>query len=285
MNVARRIRNSVMWVRARMAGRYYFEDFHRVYPDGVRFDRHGKQRPAVPNDIPNYLNHVKFYRFAAQFVGGKQVADIGCGSGYGCEILSKSGAARVRGADISEKAIEYARLRFGQIADFTVQGITDLATYADQSFDVTICSEVLEHIKEYDMERRAMQELVRITKPGGLLVMVTPNSELMPDHGFSFDEIRELCAGQSDRFCIFENALVPFGDGRRSWEKRRASGNTGIIVTENIVVSETALPAGAIPEFKRGVSPARMNLGSYEFDTSLLHNTHSWVALAVRDRS
>jgi 2-polyprenyl-3-methyl-5-hydroxy-6-metoxy-1,4-benzoquinol methylase len=283
MNVARRIRDGVMWVKSRMARRYYFEDFHRVYPDGVRFDRRGRLRPAVSSDIPNYLNHVKFYRFAAQFVGGKEAADVGCGSGYGCEILSRSGAARVCGADISEKAIEFARSRYGHCAEFTVQGITNLAAYPDEAFDVTICSEVLEHIKEYGMERRAMQELRRITKVGGLLAMVTPNSELMPAHGFSFEEIRKLCADHFDRFCIFENALVPFGDRRHLWERRRASGRTGVIVTESIIVSETVLPEGAIPEFKRGLTPGRLSLAHYEIDTSLLHNTHSWVVVAVKD--
>jgi len=72
------------------------------------------------------LNHLKFYRFAAQFVRGKRVGDFGCGSGYGCKIFSDEGAVAVRGADASKEAIDFARQRYSSVADFTVQSITAL---------------------------------------------------------------------------------------------------------------------------------------------------------------
>lgn len=283
MNIGRRIKESFMHLKAILTQRYYFEDFQRVYPDGVRFDKRGRLRPTSPNDVKNYLNHIKFYKFAAQFVEGKQVVDIGCGSGYGCEFLSQSGVVRISGADISEKAIDFARSRYGYCAEFTVHGITDLNTYADGVFDVTICSEVLEHIKEYGRECESIQELKRITKAGGLLVIATPNSELLSEHGFSFEEIQKLCANYFNRFWIFENALVPFGNRRQLWEKRQASGRTGIIVTQNIIVSETVLPQGVVPEIKQGLPPGSLNLDHYKVNTNLLHNTHSWVVLAIKD--
>jgi 2-polyprenyl-3-methyl-5-hydroxy-6-metoxy-1,4-benzoquinol methylase len=283
MNIARRIHESVMRVIARASSRYYFEDFVRVYPDGVRYDRHGRPARTGTNVGRNYLNHVKFYRFAAQFVRGRQVVDVGCGSGYGCEILAQAGATRVCGADISTKAIDFARSRFGGFAEFTVQGITDLADFRSGSFDITVSSEVLEHIKEYGRERRALQELDRVTRPGGLIIVATPNSELGGDHGFSFAEIETLFAGRFEHFCIFENALVPFGPGKAWWEERRAHGKTGIVVTENINVSETMLPREQVPEFKQGLAPGRMRLADLEIDTTLLHNTHSWVILALKD--
>jgi 2-polyprenyl-3-methyl-5-hydroxy-6-metoxy-1,4-benzoquinol methylase len=283
MNVARRIHHSWAHLIARISRRYYLEDFVRVYPDEIRFDKRGRRRQGHPKDIRNFLNHVKFYRFAAQFVDGKRVADIGCGSGYGCRILMESGSTKVCGTDISKAAINFARSRYSGHADFRVQGITNLKEYEDGAFDVTICSEVLEHIKEYGMERRALQELKRITKAGGLIVVGTPNSELLGDHGFQFEEIRQLFADEFGRFCIFENALVPFGDRKSRWEKRLASGETGIIITENINLSETVLPEEGVPEIKQGLAPGRMRLAHFELDTNFLHNTHSWVVLAVMD--
>lgn len=74
----------------RISGRYYFEDYVRVYPDGLAFNRLRKKRKSTKHDLNNYLNHTKFYRFTAQFVNNKKVADVGCGSGYGSKILKES---------------------------------------------------------------------------------------------------------------------------------------------------------------------------------------------------
>ncbi len=76
----------------RISRKYYCEDFVRVYPNGICINRRGRQRSAKPGDINNFLNHQKFYAFAAQFACGATVADIGCGSGYGCALLKNTGA-------------------------------------------------------------------------------------------------------------------------------------------------------------------------------------------------
>jgi SAM-dependent methyltransferase len=114
----------------RLSGKYYFEDFVRVYPDGSRRDRSGKPHPESDRDRRNFLNHRKFYLFSAQFVKGLRVADIGCGSGYGCAMLKAAGAVEVSGADISAPAIAFARATYPSDAQFTRQGITDLSLYA-----------------------------------------------------------------------------------------------------------------------------------------------------------
>jgi len=284
MNVAHHIRRSLAHLFGRVSGRHYYEDFVRVYPDGLRLDKRGRPLQPTPKTINNYLNHLKFYRFAAQFVRGKRVGDIGCGSGYGCKLLSDAGAEAVCGADASKEAIGFARQRYSSVADFTVQSITALDRFPDDSFDVTVCSEVLEHIKEYGMEHRALEELRRITRRGGLLVAGTPNIELSSDHGFSFDEMHALLSAHFERFLIFENALVPFGAARRLWEKRLQERRTGVIVTEEINLAETVLPEGSVPVLKRGLASGRLEFPPYDIDTRLLHNTHSWIVLALNGR-
>lgn len=44
-------------------------------------------------------------------------------------------------------------------------------TFADASFDVAICSDVLEHVRLYD---KALSELARVLKPGGALILTVP---------------------------------------------------------------------------------------------------------------
>ncbi|MCL2074846.1 MAG: glycosyltransferase [Betaproteobacteria bacterium] len=60
--------------------------------------------------------------------------------------------------------------------DMSMQGVdfhTDLQSlpFADNSFDFFICSHVLEHVPD---DRRAIRELYRVTRPGGLGILMTP---------------------------------------------------------------------------------------------------------------
>jgi len=218
------------------------EDYVRVYPNGTVFNTFGEVTEYTEVDRRNFLNHQKFYKFAAQFINGKVVCDIGCGSGYGCRILKESGARKVFGCDASKSAISYARIKLGRYARYSIQSCTDLRLYMDDSFDVTICSEVLEHIKEYSTEGVALKEMRRVTKRNGIIILGTPNSELLGEHGFSFSELSSLVDTHFHSFIIFENALIDFRpDSRKNWEVRLASNETGIIVSENINLSETIL--------------------------------------------
>ena len=267
----------------RLTKKYYAEDYIRVYPDSTLFDHRGRPLEAGEDAIKNYLNHVKFYKFAAQFVKSKTVADIGCGSGYGCELLKNSGAADVYGADISKHAIQFADSKFGRYAKFSVQSITDLKEYSDGFFDVTLSSEVLEHIKEYGVEQKAIAELKRITKNSGLVIIATPNNEMLDDHGFSYDELYQLFNKNFSKFCIFENAFIPSGAAKTLWERRLQEKRVGVIISEQINLSETFLPGGVVPEVKKGIEAGTYIFDTYEIDTRLLHNTYSWVVLAVND--
>lgn len=267
----------------RVTGRYYFEDFIRVYPDGLYDNRLGMRRPASDEARRNFANHVKFYRFASQFVRGRRVADVGCGSGYGSKVLRDAGATCVVGFDISKSSIAFAKAHFGDYATFQVGNAVDLPAPA-ASVDVSLSSEVLEHVKEYGKEQDAIDEMARLTRPGGLLVMGTPNSELMGDHGFHFDEMQTLMRRSFKRFCIFENALIPVGPQRLSWERRVAAGATGVVVSQNIDLGETPSAGGESRELKRGLPAGPFEFGDYIVDTTLLHNTHSWIVLAINER-
>lgn len=261
--------------------KYYFEDYIRVYPDGKVFNRVGLQRKPTQFDLNNFLNHKKFYAFAAQFVNGSKVADAGCGSGYGCELLKNSGAHAVFGTDLSKSAVEFAISRFGQLASFSVQPITCMNEFATASMDVTVCSEVLEHVKEYGKQDDAIVEMKRITRHGGLVVIGTPNSELLGNHGFSFDEIDALMSRHFTAYRIFENALVPQGAAREHWNARVATGRVGIIVGERINPMETAQSSPGMLEVKSGLVPGVYQFANIAVNTALLHNTHSWVVLAI----
>jgi 2-polyprenyl-3-methyl-5-hydroxy-6-metoxy-1,4-benzoquinol methylase len=277
------LRNALCHTWARIIRSYYVEDFVRVYPGGIAFDSRGDRHAASQEDLNNYLNHQKFYRFGSQFARGAKVADIGCGSGHGCDIVKKGGAALVKGSDMSRSAVTFAKENFAAIAEFEVQSITDLEKYANNEFDLTLSSEVLEHIKEYGKEREAVNELKRITRPGGLIVIGTPNSELLDDHGFYFEEMRDLMSGNFKKYLIFENALLPNGDQLERWHSRLAKGNTGVVISQGIIEAETVMLPGHKFELKSGIPAGTYPFGHLSVNTTLLHNTHSWIVLAIKD--
>ena len=93
---------------------------------------------------------------------------------------------------------------------------------------------------------------------------------------------RGACRSGGSQWTV--NALVPFGPAKHLWEKRSAERRTGVVVTENINLAEMVLPDGSVPELKRGLAPGHLAFPPHDIDTRLLHNTHSWIVLALNGR-
>ena len=98
-----------------------------------------------------------------------QILDIGCGTGLNSRAMAAKGH-RVAGVDISEHAI--ARYRESGF-DGRTMDIESGLDFADESFDLVFCSEVIEHLVRPE---RLVAEVHRVLRPGGRLVLSTPNS-------------------------------------------------------------------------------------------------------------
>ena len=94
--------------------------------------------------------------------------DIGAGSGDLLGLLHQTWP------NMQANACDYHIERFA-LKDVPVTQL-DLNThplpYPDASFDLVTCSEVLEHVENY---RAVLREIRRVLKPGGLMVITTPN--------------------------------------------------------------------------------------------------------------
>jgi SAM-dependent methyltransferase len=94
--------------------------------------------------------------------------DIGCGRGLLLHKLRERGWD-VRGTELSEDAASYARNVLG--LPVTTESLQD-AQFPDSEFDLIILWHVLEHMHA---PRGVLKEVSRILKPGGRLLLATPN--------------------------------------------------------------------------------------------------------------
>ena len=250
---------------AKLKGEYYFEDNVRVYENVS-----GR----------NYLNHAKVYNLASQFVKNKRCIDVGCGSGYGTKILLNAGASMVSGIDASKKALNYADSKYKNDRIEFKQMYLPKIDYLDDTYDFCICTEVLEHLKEYDKHEDALVEMKRVTKPGGIIILATPNSEILGDHGFHYNELFPLMHKHFSNLLFFENSFIPRDKSKKLWINRVRENKVGLIFTDNIKLNE-AVDGESYKEYIK-----KSNIGEtliwMDEDISLqfLHNTHSFLIIA-----
>jgi 2-polyprenyl-3-methyl-5-hydroxy-6-metoxy-1,4-benzoquinol methylase len=101
------------------------------------------------------------------------VADIGCGAGTQSLIWAEMGH-KVYGLEVNEPLLKLARCRSAEAGypiDFQLGSATRLP-WINQSIDVCLMIELLEHIAEWEM---CVRECARVLRPKGVLVLITSN--------------------------------------------------------------------------------------------------------------
>ena len=126
-----------------------------------------------------YAMHAASYAFVQAICTGKKVLDFGCGSGYGTRRISEF-AQEAYGVDVASDAVEYAKARYrNDNLHFLKINPPPPLPFPDESFDVVLSFQVIEHVSDDDAYLR---EAHRLLKPGGTLVVITPDrkNRLLP---------------------------------------------------------------------------------------------------------
>ena len=107
---------------------------------------------------------------------GLQVLDVGCGGGLLAEEFARLGCA-VTGVDPSDESLAAARSHAaGQgLAISYGRAPGEALPFADESFDVVYCCDVLEHVDDL---RQVIAETARVLRPGGTYLYDTINRTL-----------------------------------------------------------------------------------------------------------
>lgn len=108
--------------------------------------------------------------------GGKDVLEIGCGSGYGAVLLSNLQPRSYVGIDLMPEQIDLARRIDLEDAAFHVMDATDLAAFEDASKDLVVIFGILHHVPRW---ARVIQETRRVLRAGGEIFVEEPSEFLI----------------------------------------------------------------------------------------------------------
>lgn len=130
--------------------------------------------------IQRFWHQKKFLDVALDLPQSGRILDLGCSAGSFLDMMAESRPDLTGiGVDIASRQIDYARLNVeskhqGRIKFVQVDEREPQLPFESQSFDAVTCIEVIEHIHPY-LALRMLADARRLLKPGGKLIVTTPN--------------------------------------------------------------------------------------------------------------
>lgn len=147
----------------------------------------------IVSDNPIHQRLLKAYYAAMPLVQGN-LLEVGCGEGRGVELLSPLSTQYLALDKITEVIEKLSETHIN--VSFRQAIVPPFAGIEDNTFDVIVSFQVIEHIKEDEF---FLREIYRVLKPGGKAIISTPNIKKTltrnPWH------IREYTADQLTRLC------------------------------------------------------------------------------------
>ncbi|MFC0213466.1 class I SAM-dependent methyltransferase [Paenibacillus chartarius] len=163
------------------------------------------------------LEHVSRYYFAAPYARGR-VLDLACGTGYGSHMIAKERKREVTevvAVDLDEETLRYAKREYHHQKITFLQGDAADRSLPERlgQFDTILCFETFEHIAD---EAALMDNLYRMLKPGGILVLSSPfgrgrgmpTSEPFHVHQLTPEEFGELFKRYADVDIYYQRGVT-----------------------------------------------------------------------------
>jgi SAM-dependent methyltransferase len=123
---------------------------------------------SLPMHVMNHLMAKRVGFIKSMVPAGAKVLDVGCGTGVLAEALVKEGFD-VTGLDPFIGMLKYVKQRVPELE--TVHGKGEALPFPDNTFDFTYCVAVMHHVADKPNVRQTLMEMVRVTKPGGKIMI------------------------------------------------------------------------------------------------------------------
>ena len=172
--------------------------------------------PGVEHENYWFRRHQVVYEWVLAYVSGAHVLEAGAGEGYGAGLMSRL-ATSVMALDYDATAVTHVAAAYPGVP--VVRGNLVRLPFAHGCFDLVVSLQTVEHL--WDQEAFAA-ECLRVLRPGGRLVLSTPNRRTFPP-GNPFHE-RELDAAELRALLTGPMSLelhgVSHGPRLAAWERR-----------------------------------------------------------------
>lgn len=152
-------------------------------PAGLRARVHGAQ------DLPGFILmgktialdiHATLNRRGVDSEAGHRMLDFGCGCGRVLTWLRYLYPnSELHATDIDREAIEWCRKHLGGQADFSTNQNNPPLAYGDGRFDLVYSVSIFTHLPEA-MQFAWLEELSRVTRPGGTLLLTIRGARFFP---------------------------------------------------------------------------------------------------------
>jgi SAM-dependent methyltransferase len=119
-----------------------------------------------PHVVEHYLD--KRFEFVRRYCPAGAALDVGCGTGALAERLAGADY-EVTGVDPSQGMLDVLSERAPAVT--AVRGSGTALPFEDDGFDVVLTVAALHHIAEPGAVRRTLGEMVRVTRPGGRVLV------------------------------------------------------------------------------------------------------------------
>ena len=106
----------------------------------------------------------------------QSILEIGCGSGYGAELISTLQPSRYVGIDLMPEQIALAWKRDLPNCEFMIRDAADLGCFEDESWDTVVIFGVLHHVQPW---MKVIDEIHRLLRKGGRLFIEEPNADVL----------------------------------------------------------------------------------------------------------
>jgi len=164
----------------------YLEDYYNSYDEeGRLLSRHGQVE---------YLTTMKYIRECLAGITDPKLLEVGAGTGRYSVTLAKEGV-NVTAVELIQHNLEILKSKLDGSEPITaIQGnALDLSAFPDSSFDITLLLGPMYHLYTREEKLQALSEAVRVTKPGGyILVAYCMNEPTVVQFVFGQNHLREV---------------------------------------------------------------------------------------------